>query len=397
MLTSFLIFFQWLILFKIGKKTGFDSGVFINLGLIIFGLLYLHYIYHYSIVDINIYIKYNFSIISCEIILLYFVRKSDGIYKKKFLLNNSYIKLLFFIYFIYLIIQLYQVYLTFEMGWGGARLIVFKNILTLTIIHDLLQGPTYFLVAYLFARKKYFSFIALGILCLLSGSKQSFLIFVLEIHFIARLFLGKNLFSVRKGIIFGFLGMAISILFFYQDDNFFQTPVNFFAYRGDIYKLLFIDDLRVLAYGYYNPLSYFFHHIFRIFGGKIYDGPIGTLLFSYYYGTNILDTAGGPITPFYVVIDILLNDPNFIFYLIFGMSIGFLTAKIYNLGIIFFNKVNSIFYLIIGYWFMQAWYLVTDPTVFSYRMTPVLFLIVFPFLLLKIIKLDLMSKNNVSK
>jgi hypothetical protein len=384
-------------LFKIGKKVGFDSGVFINLGLIIFGLLYLHYIYIYNFTDISIYIKYNLSIIFCEIFLLHFIKKTSGLHKKNFVLNISYTRLLYVIFLLYLIIQIYQVFLTFGMGWGGARIIVFKNILPLTILHDLLQGPTYFFVAYNFARKKYFYFIAIGILCLLSGSKQSLLILILEIHFIGRFFLGKILFSIKKGIIFGLLGLAISILFFYQEDNFFETPLNFLAYRGDIYKFLFIEDLRRFAYDYYNPLTYFLHHTFRLFGEKIYDGPIGTLLFSKFYGTDILETAGGPITPFYVVVDVLFNDPNFIIYIVLGVLVGFLTAKIYNLGIILFSKVNKIFLLIIGYWFMQGWYLFSDPTVFSYRITPVLFLflVILPIFLLKIIKLIITDKSNV--
>lgn len=388
MIIYLLLGVQLYLLFRIGRVIGFDSGPFINFGLIIFGQIYLAQLYDYNVINTDSYFKYTLSLL-CGLASFFWVIKRSNPFKRSLninFLNDNLLNKLRPLFFVYLIIQAYHVWLTIESGGGGARVIVAKNILPLIIIHDVLQGAAYMFLAINLINRKYFYFIVVAISCLLSGSKQSVLILIFEMTFISHLCFGRRPFSLFGASLIGLAAFLASALFFYKDDIALQNLEKFIEYRGDIYHYLFNLNLRSELYDAYSWMTYFLHHSFRMVGMKAYDGPIGTMLFSLRDGLPLALTNGGPITPFYVVMDVLFHDPVIYIYLLLGLIVGYISAKIFCAGCSVFISGN-IALILIGYWMMQSWYLITDPTVFSYRFTPIFWILVVPLLIIRLVNI----------
>jgi hypothetical protein len=189
-------------------------------------------------------------------------------------------------------------------------------------------------------------------------------------------------------------GFILSTLMFYSNDESLFSVQKFLEYRGDIYLYLFKLNLRDNLYQAYDWSTYFFHHSLRMIGLKVYDGPIGTMLFSLSHGTPLIDTFGGPITPFYVVLDILFGNPFLLTFLIVGFSVGYISARLFIFGMRMLKNKKNILSIIIGYWLMQSYYLVIDPTVFSFKLTPVLWLVMIPLVIFYGIKFLFINKRS---
>lgn len=376
---------QGVLLIAIGRRLGFDSGPFVNFGLIVFGQIFLHILYDGGLVAEGDYFSYVAALIAALLFFWIAARRFRGATPAA---DRDEIDLVSMqacaaVFVIYTAIRVSQVSETLAYGWGGARLIVFKSNLPLTITHDLLQGIAYYYVAVCALRRNLLPLVLIGVLSIMSGSKQSLLIFLLEISFISRLVFGAGFVSLWKLVAVGVAGLVVSVLLFYGDDETFGSLSRFIEYRGDVYLYLFPLGFRDLLYGEYSWTSYFFHHTLRLVGSRVYEGPIGTMFFAHVFGTDLADTHGGPITPFFVVLDILFRAPAAVWYIACGALFGVFAAALFLIGARVFRQRRSLLDLLIGYWLMQSWYLITDPTVFSYRMTPIFWLLVglMPFLL----------------
>jgi hypothetical protein len=394
-----ILFLEFFFLAIIGKKLGFDSGPFVNFGLIIFGQIYLLYLFHAEALNSETFYKYTLSLLFC---LMTFWAVVRSFYRGRVFSQNDFLVtkkqdylILHVLFLIYLVIQLYQVFLTVQDGGGGVRVIIYKSTLPLVVIHDVLQGAAYFFLAINLIRKKYFYISIIIISLVFSGSKQAPLIFLLELSFLSFLISGVRKISFLKTLAIGCLGFFLSAILFYSGDQSLRSIESFVMYRGDVYRYLFELNYRDNLYGAYDWITYFFHHTVRMIGYKVYDGPIGTMLFSLNYGTPLSETNGGPIIPFYVLFDVLFNDPKLYLYLTCSLFLGYMAGKLFLLGVRLFTNKYNLFSLIIGYWLMQSFYLVIDPTVFSYKFTPVFWIILPPFFIWKILRRKLNKPNNL--
>jgi hypothetical protein len=398
MIGYLILALQIFVLVRIGGKFGFDSGPFINFGLIIFGQIYLVQLYCLGLVEFDPFNKYALSLLCGLIAFLWVAKRHNPLGRplNRGLLEVGLYKKLHLFFITYLALQIIHVWLTIEAGGGGARVVVAKSILPFVVIHDVLQGAAYMFLAINLMQRKYFYFLIISITCLLSGSKQSVLMLVFEISFICHLCFGKRPFSFFQCCIIGIIGFSASALFFYQDEVVLQNFSKFIEYRGDIYYYLFDMGFRERLYDAYNWASYFLHHSQRMIGLKVYDGPIGTMLFSLRDNLPLAEANGGPITPFFVVFDVLFHDPSLYIYLLASFFIGYLSARIFTAGCLIFT-VGNIKCILIGYWMMQGWFLVTDPTVFSYKFTPIVWILVVPFFVLRIMTSNLKFRNSAFK
>lgn len=376
------VLLQLIGLWLIGRKLGYNSGPFINFGLVVFGQFYLVKLQYERLVESGIYYVYTYAM-AIALLLFYLCTSNHSMFVARISKNstwrNSFV--LKWTFFVFASIKAYQIYLTLQYGWGGARVIVFKDIIVLTIIHDLLQGPALLYIVMQNGIRKYLYFAFILALYIIAGSKSGSLVYVIEISFIHRICTGKRFANTLLLVIVALVGFFAATVLFYRNDDSLSSPNDFMRYRGDVYYLLFEREHRAEIFGLYDPKSYFFHHTLRMIGSKVYDGPVGTALFAVNNSSMLAETSGGPITPFYVTLD-LLTQGN-IFLVIFSSLFGVISALLFRIGFQMFCQSSSLANCIIGYWLMQSWYLVTDPTVFSYRMTPVFWLLVVPIIFFK--------------
>ena len=357
---------------RIGLRIGFDSLAFIYYSLVIFGLLYFIWIIRETSIDHQLFYAYLLSIFAALFTYNCFAKKTNQRDLIRFNNKLDTSRSPFCIFIIYISIQAVQVFLTNEAGGGGARQDIYKIILPASILHDVIQGIAYLYITFKVSRNQYLPFAIVLCLNALSGSKAMCLYFILEIVFLARVLYGHNFLGLFWSIFLGGIAFLFSYLLYYQGDKSFEDLDGFLRYRGDVYFYLFEMGFRENLFDTYNWATYFLHHTFKIFGSSIYEGPIGTALFSFAFNIPLSQTTGGPITPFFVVADVLAGGASLPSLLIIGFFAGGLSASLFNYGVKEISKTDKIIPFALGYWCLHSYFIITDPTVFSYRITPVL-------------------------
>ena len=388
-----VILLQLIILFLIVNKIGFNAPPIPEFFLLIFGQLAIVSFYYQTT---NIEIPFDLFLISLLISLATFylfipkIKKENAIFKYDIKPRIGFLNFTKISFYLYCLIHLFFSILVLQSGNGGERVVLFKSLPVLSVFLNLLRGPAIIHISTVLSvnRKSFLGYIKLFlilILLALSGAKSSVLVALIEINFYSRILYGKTNIGFLKTLFLGSFFFGITLFIYLQSNNsVFRDFYSFILYRGDIYNNLLAggEDLFLQIKNYYSGTAIFypFYHLLKFVGINLFPHPLGTVISSQANASIALDdAAGGAITPFFIYIYIFLGR-NPILFFFFSIICGYFSAKLFSLGykILKMKELTS-YRLIISYWLLNSWYLIRDPTVFSYYYSPLLIFAIFIF------------------